>query len=265
MSLLAASLGRAVRWPLLLAIGGLAGTLVFAPAQWLATALAAHTEGRIRLVNVQGTLWQGQADLLLTGGAGSADRHALPGGIQWKIRPGWHHGAALHTEWRAPCCAPKPWTAVLAWQPQGGTLQLAAHESTWPAHWLTGLGAPWNTLQPTGQLQLHTDAINVGWAQGQVRFAGAARLHLRDLSSALSAVKPLGTYRLELSTPGPTPTLHLHTVEGALQLSGQGEWLDGRWRFRGVAESPPERIEALSNLLNILGRRDGLRAHLSLG
>jgi general secretion pathway protein N len=38
-----------------------------------------------------------------------------------------------------------------------------------------------------------------------------------------------------------------------------------RLRFSGEASAAPERAAALDNLLNILGRRDGARALLSLG
>jgi general secretion pathway protein N len=36
-------------------------------------------------------------------------------------------------------------------------------------------------------------------------------------------------------------------------------------RFSGVASAQPERVEALSNLLNIVGRRDGARSIITVG
>ncbi|HEX5391227.1 MAG TPA: type II secretion system protein N, partial [Burkholderiaceae bacterium] len=59
--------------------------LVFAPARWLGIALESASGGRVLLVNPRGTLWTGEADLLLTGGPGSRDQAALPQGVRWKL------------------------------------------------------------------------------------------------------------------------------------------------------------------------------------
>ena len=74
----------------------------------------------------------------------------------------------------------------------------------------------------------------------------------------------MGSYRIALQG-GPSPSLELRTLEGSLQLSGQGQWVGRRLRFNGVASAAPDRVEALSNLLNILGRRDGARSIISVG
>jgi general secretion pathway protein N len=64
---------------------------------------------------------------------------------------------------------------------------------------------------------------------------------------------------------GDTPRLNLSTTQGSLQLSGSGQWTDGRLRFEGEASAAPERFEALSNLLNIIGRREGARSIIKVG
>ena len=74
----------------------------------------------------------------------------------------------------------------------------------------------------------------------------------------------MGSYRFTL-LGGPSPSLELTTLEGSLQLSGQGQWVGQRLRFKGVASAAPDRVEALSNLLNILGRRDGARSIITVG
>jgi general secretion pathway protein N len=74
----------------------------------------------------------------------------------------------------------------------------------------------------------------------------------------------MGSYRVTVEG-GPTTALQLGTLDGSLQLTGQGEWLGQRLRFNGVASAAPERVEALSNLLNIVGRRDGARSLITLG
>ena len=42
-------------------------------------------------------------------------------------------------------------------------------------------------------------------------------------------------------------------------------WAGGRLRFRGVAEAAPGREVALTNLLNIMGKRQGTRSVFSIG
>ena len=74
----------------------------------------------------------------------------------------------------------------------------------------------------------------------------------------------MGSYRITIMGGG-SPTLQLQTLEGALQLSGSGQWVGSRLRFSGVATAVPDREAALSNLLNIIGRRSGARSIITLG
>ena len=95
---------------------------------------------------------------------------------------------------------------------------------------------------------------------------GEWRADVLELSSAVSTVRPLGSYRLQGTLAGPAgPALTLTTLSGDLRLEGRGGWRGGRFWFDGLAQAAPERLDALSNLLNLLGRRDGARAHLRLG
>jgi general secretion pathway protein N len=64
---------------------------------------------------------------------------------------------------------------------------------------------------------------------------------------------------------GPQSTLRLETLDGSLQLTGSGQWVGSRLRFRGEAAAAPEREAALANLLNIIGRRSGPRSIISIG
>ena len=52
----------------------------------------------------------------------------------------------------------------------------------------------------------------------------------------------------------------LTTLEGSLELLGQGRWDAQGLHFQGEAKASADRVEALTNLLNIIGRRDGARA-----
>lgn len=288
----------AAGWLVLAALAGAAvATVVFAPAKWLVEPLERVSNGRLMLVNAHGTLWQGHGSLVLTGGEGSHDRTALPGSVSWQLRPAWSKNAVANSAPGRPatggsagpeqasgpglglsvhmaCCMQSPMT--IWWSPgwTAHTAYLAPHQSTWPADLLSGLGTPWNTLQLQAGLTLATSGLDLQFRSNRLRGQGAVTLDVLDASSRLSTVKPMGSYRLTWQWP-PTvpgentlatePNLTLQTLQGALQLSGNGQWVAGRLRFEGSAEAAPGREEALTNLLNLLGRRQGSRTLIKIG
>jgi general secretion pathway protein N len=246
--------------------GLLLALLLFAPARWLAMALDAGSGGRAQLVNPRGTVWAGQADLLLTGGPGSRDQAALPQGVRWRLAPAWANGPALRLALHFPCCAPEGINSQL--RPLAGGLEwtLAAGQSRWPTAVLAGLGTPWNTLQLDGELRLDSPGLQVRWVQGRAQLEGSLRIDALDVSSRLSTLAPLGSYRLSLAAPtGEDMRLGLNTLGGALLLSGEGQWVGGRLRFKGEAQASEDHEAALSNLLNIVGKRNGRRSLIALG
>ena len=235
--------------------------VVFAPAAWLGSGLAAASQNRLQLLDARGTVWSGSARLLLTGGTGSRDGAVLPSRLNWKLRPAW---AGLKLQLHAACCTPQPLQARIriGWDAQN--VQLDNATSQWPAALLAGLGTPWNTVQAEGSLELSTQALTVKWFEGRVVLAGNAQLRALDVSSRLSTVRPMGSYQL-LLTGGASPTLALSTLSGTLKLSGDGNWVGSRLRFSGIASVEPELVGAFTNLLNIIGRRQGVQSIITLG
>lgn len=250
-------------WAALGALAGLlAAVVVFAPARWLARAVDLGSDEQVRLLDARGSLWQGSARLVLTGGVGSQSAAALPDRLAWRIRPAWD---GLRIQLTADCCTALPLHITLA--PAGLRnlrLDVADGQSRWPASLLGGLGTPWNTVLPQGQLDLSTQGLAVHWTDGRLRLSGRLQVDARRLSSRLSTLRPLGSYRLTLQG-GDAAAFELATLEGSLQLSGRGLWNGQKLRFEGAASAAPERVEALANLLNILGRRDGARSLINLG
>ena len=242
-------------------LGLVLATLVNAPARWLTGALQQASAGRLVFQDARGTVWNGSARLTLSGGAGSTDAATLPGRLNWRLRPS---GTRLQAELRAECCMAQAWHLNLSPRWGGASLQLADSRSQWPARALAGLGTPWNTVQPEGQLTLSTQGLAAEWAAGRMLLRGQLRLDALHMASRLSTVKPMGSYRLTV-LGGAAPSLQLETLEGSLQLIGTGQWIGSQFRFEGVASAAPERLDALSNLLNIIGRRDGARAIIKLG
>ena len=233
-----------------------------APARWLAAGLARATGGMLLLTEPQGSVWSGSARLVLTGGAGSQDRAALPGRVQWRLRPAL---GGLNLAMTADCCTPTGPLALRVSPRWGGArVALQDGQTQWPAALLAGLGTPFNTLQPQGELALATQNLAAEWRAGRPSLTGGAVLTLRHVSSRLSTLQPLGSYRVQLQG-GDAPAFTLSTLEGPLQLSGNGQWVGARLRFSGEATAAPEQQAQLANLLNLLGRRQGDRAIMSFG
>lgn len=235
--------------------------IVFAPARWLANAVAERSGGRVLLSQPQGTVWRGSARLVLTGGAGSADAAALPTPLDWRLRLRWN---GVRAEVSSACCTPKPMILRSSLRWGGMHLEIAEGQSHWPAGLLAGLGTPWNTLQLDGDLQLESRGLSVESVAGRLAISGKAELTAQQLSSRLSTLRPMGSYRITLQG-GRTPTLQLDTLEGSLHLTGSGSWVGSRLRFSGVASAAPDRESALSNLLNIIGQRNGARSIITIG
>ena len=117
-------------------------------------------------------------------------------------------------------------------------------------------------------MRLVSPALKLESAQGRWVVEGRADMELVSVSSRLTTLETLGSYKLTLTgdaaTPG-TSQLSLTTQDGALQLSGQGTWGPGGVRFRGEASAAATDEAALSNLLNIIGRRDGAKSVITIG
>jgi general secretion pathway protein N len=117
-------------WALAGALCGLvAATVIWAPAAWLARGVDSATQGQVLLQQPRGTLWNGSASLVFTGGAGSRDRTALPTRLEWTLRPRLD-GARIQL--RSECCTPT--ALVLDLLPRWQGLNAVVHDSDtrWP-------------------------------------------------------------------------------------------------------------------------------------
>jgi general secretion pathway protein N len=256
------------------AIGAVLAMVTQAPAYWLAHIVAQASGERVMLRDPQGTVWRGSAQAVLSAGPLSeASNTALPTRVQWQFGPHLDVSAArlgLRASLASACCTSPAIQVDVTPQWRGVRVQVNDQRSTWPASWLTGLGAPWNTMQAEGALQLSTQQLTWQHIAGQTQLQGQAQLELQHMSTRLSTLKPLGSYRVVVlgtgaSTAGDTMRLTLDTVEGSLKLQGQGQWRNGHLQFNGEASSEPDAEAALSNLLNILGQRRGAKSILKLG
>ena len=263
------SRGAGVRWAVAgIVVGVLVALVAYAPAAWLAGAVATRTGQRLLLADARGTLWSGSAVAVLTGGEGSRDAASLPGRLNWRLRP---HGLGLELQLQHACCL----NGVVALRVQPGfgrtgytLVPPAGWVAQWPTALLGGLGTPWNTMQLGGTVRLASSGLHADAVEGRWIVDGHADLDLIDVSSRLATLDTLGSYRMSLDGDPANPgiaKLTLTTQEGALQLDGTGTWGPAGVRFRGEARADAADEAALSNLLNIIGRRDGARSVISIG
>ncbi len=262
--------GRATRWAVVGTVFGLlAGFVLFAPAAWLASAVSAATDERIVLTDARGTVWSGSAVPVLTGGTGSRDASYLPGRIEWSMWPGF---TGLQLAIRQACCIdgavratarPGFGRLTIVVKPPGGSGGNTLGQ--WPSAWLGGLGTPWNTLQLGGNVRIASPGFTLERVEGRMRLDGKVDLDLERVSSRLTTLETLGSYRVTLTGGNGVTLLSVSTQDGPLQLTGSGSVGPGGVKFRGEARSAGVDEAALSNLLNIIGRRDGARSIISIG
>ncbi len=241
---------RLFLWLLAVGLSVLATVLVCFPASWVAQLVEERSGGRLTLGDAQGTLWRGSAFI---GGAASgkgAVTPLLPGRFSWKISPLALFGS-VDLVLENPQALSQPVNFHGGWK----QWRLSPAALILPADGLAGLGAPLNTLAPSGQMRLSWTALELALAGQQLAVQGRTTLEMQDMSPRLSPIRPLCSYQLALDWQGQNAGLTLSSVKGPLLLSGSGSLNQGRLQFSGQAEAAGGYEETLGNLLNLLGQR----------
>jgi len=255
---------RGLLYSLVAAISIGATALVMAPAQWVASAIARATGDRVVLAEASGSVWRGQAGVVLSPGqdAGIA-RIGLPETLSWQVSPWRLLAGTIDLTLTHPSALPQP--LQMRVDPTG-RVELLAATVRLPAALLAGLGAPFNTIKPGGVISLAWQRLEIH--RGRMR--GDVVGEWQFATSALTPVAPFGNYRLLAEGGFPGTRLTLSTLAGPLELAGDGTIDEqGNLRFTGRARalsSVDASIRAqLAGLVLLLGRRDGDSAILSLG
>lgn len=249
-------------------VGALVAFIVNIPAAWVADGVAGATAQRLLLADARGSLWSGSAVAVLTGGPQSRDASALPGRIEWTLLL---RAYGFELKLQHACCLNG--SVGIQVRPGLGRIGFTLLPSPgwigqWPSSWLGGLGTPWNTLQLGGTVRLVSPGVKIESAQGRWWIDGRAEIELLGVSSRMTTLNTLGNYRMRVtgdSGQGGPSRLQLSTLDGALQLSGEGTLGPNGLAFRGEARAEAADEPALNNLLNIIGRREGARSVISIG
>lgn len=223
--------------------------LMFFPATWLAAMVETQSAGRLTLGDAHGTLWRGSA--FIGGAPGGSDpvTPLLPGRFLWRISPMVLLGRVdAELENDAALSQPIKVTGNWhQWQVSPGAISL-------PAQRLAALGAPLNTVQPSGQMRLSWKLLQVTQQNGKVEMVGAMNLKMNEIASRLSPVKPLGSYDLALDWRGTQASVTLKTITGPMLLNGSGMFNNGHLQFSGTAQAETGQEQRLENFLNLLGK-----------
>lgn len=241
--------------PMALASLGVAAYAAFLvatlPASFVAARAEAAARGALAVHEPRGSAWRGTARASVQGPAGTVaiDRLAwdllparlLQGRLAWNVEAAMPGVEARFEASRS----------VSSWELRS----LDARGTAAGVAQLAPLAAAW---RPEGRVSAAGERL--AW-DGE-RFSGEARLEWRDAALASSEVRPLGSYALEVRGDGPRLALALRTLQGPLQLSGQGSaTAGGRVELDGEARAEAAQARALEPLLQIFGPRRPDGAH----
>ncbi len=222
--------------------------VAFAPAKWATWGLARVSQGKLNLNQATGSLWRGQAELVL-------------------FQPGtspYHVGRAT---WRINLLPAVIGRLNFNLQVSGADMELAgevslAHgavrlqdlKAAFPSALLATFYPPAALIAPAGQMRFSASTLNIE----RTGIKGEAELIWQNAASNLSSVNPLGDYRLYLNGRGRIAAVNLETTRGDLHLSGKGEWRvdEGYLQFQGTAKQLARAVE-LEPLLMLFGRDQG--------
>jgi len=243
------SLKLKVAWLCSGLVGIFLTVLAFAPATWLDYALEYQTGGRVALGDVQGSLWNGSAFIGVADSKNGDLTPLLPGRFAWHLAP-----MLLLGQVELVLENPASLQTPLHLSGNFRRLQVSPGALILPSERLAGLGAPLNTLKPAGQITLAWDALDLTLQNGSVAIEGTMKLTMQDMASALSPVKPLGSYLMTFVWHEQSAAIELKTLQGPMLLSGAGTLVQGNLQFSGEAKAQDGQEDRLVNLLNLLGQ-----------
>lgn len=238
------------RWALLgLALGAYGlGLVATAPATLIDAWLQQASTGTLRLAAATGTLWSGTGQLEIRD---PSRRSGIGKTIGWSVRPAYLVAGKLTYDVVLDGTG-RHFLATIS----PSRVEMTDAQINLPAAALN-LAIP--KLAPLG---LTGDMlIQIGrFSYGSGIIEGNARLQWRSAGSTFTAVSPLGDYELRLDADGTTARAQLRTLQGPMQLDGEGSWAHGgKAVYRLTARVPPQYQQQLAPLLRMIAvdRGDG--------
>lgn len=216
----------------------------------MAPILEQQTGGRLTLGDPQGSIWRGSGFIGAAPGGIDPVTPLLPGRFSWRLSP-----LALIGVVDATLSNPEALSQPVLVSGSWSQWQVSPAAILMPAQRLVALGAPLNTIVPSGSMRLSWSVLQLARQGRRVDLTGSMQLDLTDIASRMSPINPLGAYRLRMDWQGQQADLRLTSLHGPMLLTGAGKLENGRLRFSGRAQAAPGEEERLANLLNLLGQR----------
>ncbi|MFM8463729.1 MAG: type II secretion system protein N [Burkholderiaceae bacterium] len=220
------------------------------PAAWLAPLIEQQSSGYLSLAEVDGSLWNGSAVIATSTTRDGPLTPLLPGRLRWQISP-----SLLLGRVDIALANPSVTQETIRIRGNWSNVDIGAGSLNLPADGLSALGAPLNTLKPTGLMKVAWQSISLNQLANQWQINTKITIDLMQVASALSPVKPLGSYRLQFDWFDHEARLNLQSLSGPLLIEGRGRLVDGRLKFTGQASAEAGFESRLNALLVLLGQR----------
>lgn len=242
--------------------------MVNAPAVWADRAIATASSGIIRIAEPKGTIWNGSGIPIINFSALRMDDRtddSVPG----RADSGWQRLSAPIT-WRLGF---DPWSAQATFTIKSPELRgpssefqvgLSASGFYLPAgQWMLeplrfeSLPGPMGLARVSGRLRGSWPEIRQPWGSRLDLKSDKVAIELSEAASALTPIRPLGDFRLTVSSSGSSPVRFLveSSPESVLRLVAQGEWAD-RLTIKGQMQCR-RFCEYLVGMMAIVGRKSG--------
>ena len=222
------------------------GLIATAPASLIDAGLQQASEGKLSLAEAQGTLWSGAGQIEIRD---RSRRSGVARSITWQVLPAYLLRGQLRCEVGLDGAAKRFPVTV---SPAG--IELADADINLPAAALGLIVPKLAPLGLTGDVLLHVARL----AFRRNAIDGNATLQWRGAGSAYTPVSPLGDYELRFEGEGTAVRASLRTLQGPLQLDGQGSWKSGgNPTFLGTARVPPEQLQQLAPLMRMIALERG--------
>lgn len=246
-------------WPSRIALLACLLMLVVAyfPVRWLSTSFAKMTHCQVVLLQPEGTIWKGSAQLGFSEmKAGASEACHSPESSSERFSWNTQFSVTdLSCKWMIQYVnTVKP--LELTVNPRAITL--TRNQIELPANLMEVMGGLLRSLHLRGKLDVRWDDLI--WNGSRT---GLVEVQFLNVVSPISPIKPLGSYALTFQI-NQALKFDFSTINGPLQLTAKGMIEKGRLSLQGEATAPAESIDSLIGLLSIIGKKDGAVYHFKI-
>jgi general secretion pathway protein N len=221
--------------------------LITLPAYWFDWLLSRTSSNLARIQQPEGTLWDGNGNLVIQG----AGQERLQSRIAWSIQPLWLFTGKLQARLSSrDAGAPLNATLRLGYR----LLSISDVEVAVPVSVLSAINPAINLVAPSGRLQFTTPqaTLTPNGLEGEIQ------LTWLGAGARMGGLSEIGDYRMVVNGRGPTAELRIETLHGDVAVTAQGEWQvqgEGLLRLTGNI-APGGREQTLRPLLTMVNAQN---------